>query len=85
MLGPQGATVLADSSNLGDLDRLYELINREAARIDILFANAGGGSNLPLGSITEDQYDDTLGRNVKLCCSPCRRRSRCSLTAPLSS
>src|SRR6202007_972121 len=27
--------------------------------------NAGGGSMLPLGSITEEQYDDTFGRNVK--------------------
>jgi NAD(P)-dependent dehydrogenase (short-subunit alcohol dehydrogenase family) len=65
MLGPHAVPVLADSSNLDDLDRLYELIRREAARIDILFANAGGGSNLPLGSITEEQYDDTFGRNVK--------------------
>ena len=65
MLGPDTVSVLADSSNLDDLDRLYELIRREAGRIDILFANAGGGSNLPLGSITEEQYDDTFGRNVK--------------------
>jgi len=43
MLGPHAAAVLADSSNLGDLDRLYELVNREAGHIDILFANAGGG------------------------------------------
>jgi NAD(P)-dependent dehydrogenase (short-subunit alcohol dehydrogenase family) len=64
-LGPHAVTVLAASSNLGDLDRLYDLIGREAGRIDILFANAGGGSNLPLGSITEEQYDDTFGRNVK--------------------
>ncbi|MGO8448173.1 SDR family NAD(P)-dependent oxidoreductase, partial [Rhizobium ruizarguesonis] len=27
--------------------------------------NAGGGSMLPLGEITEDQYDDTFDRNVK--------------------
>jgi NAD(P)-dependent dehydrogenase (short-subunit alcohol dehydrogenase family) len=65
MLGLQAIAVLADSSNLGDLDRLYELIKREAGRIDILFANAGGGSHLPLGNITEEQYDDTFGRNVK--------------------
>ena len=65
MLGPRAVAVLANSSNLGDLDRLYELINSEAGRIDILFANAGGGSSLPLGSITEEQYDDTFGRNVK--------------------
>ena len=37
----------------------------EAGRIDVLFANAGGGSLLPLGSITEEQYEDTFGRNVK--------------------
>jgi NAD(P)-dependent dehydrogenase (short-subunit alcohol dehydrogenase family) len=65
MLGPGAVAVLADSSNLGDLDRLYELVNREVGRIDILFANAGGGSSLPLGRITEEQYDDTFGRNVK--------------------
>jgi NAD(P)-dependent dehydrogenase (short-subunit alcohol dehydrogenase family) len=65
MLGPHAVAVLADSADLADLDRLYDLMRREAGRIDILFANAGGGSNLPLGSITEEQYDDTFGRNVK--------------------
>jgi NAD(P)-dependent dehydrogenase (short-subunit alcohol dehydrogenase family) len=65
MLGQNAVAVLADSSNLNDLDRLYELIKRETGHIDILFANAGGGSNLPLGSITEQQYDDTFSRNVK--------------------
>jgi NAD(P)-dependent dehydrogenase (short-subunit alcohol dehydrogenase family) len=40
-------------------------VKTEAGRIDVLFVNAGGGSMLPLGSITEEQYDDTFGRNVK--------------------
>jgi NAD(P)-dependent dehydrogenase (short-subunit alcohol dehydrogenase family) len=31
----------------------------------VLFANAGGGSLLSLGAITEEQYEDTFGRNVK--------------------
>jgi NAD(P)-dependent dehydrogenase (short-subunit alcohol dehydrogenase family) len=31
----------------------------------VLFVNAGGGSLLPLGAITEAQYDDTFGRNVR--------------------
>jgi hypothetical protein len=31
----------------------------------VLFANAGGGSFLPLGLITEQQYEDTFSRNVK--------------------
>ncbi|KAA0699596.1 SDR family NAD(P)-dependent oxidoreductase [Neorhizobium sp. P12A] len=57
--------VQADSSNLTDLDRLYERVKNEAGRIDVLVANAGGGSMLPLGEITEEQYDDTFDRNVK--------------------
>src|SRR6202041_790110 len=47
------------------LNRLYSQVKANAGRIDILFANAGGGSNSPVGSITEEQYDDTVGRNVK--------------------
>ena len=62
----RGATgIQADSSNLSDLDALFETIKSEAGRIDVLFVNAGGGSLLPLGHITEQQYEDTFGRNVK--------------------
>lgn len=32
---------------------------------NVLFANAGGGSYLPLRSITEEHFDDIFGRNVK--------------------
>jgi NAD(P)-dependent dehydrogenase (short-subunit alcohol dehydrogenase family) len=64
-IGPNAVAVRADASNLTDLDRLYDQVKIEKGRIDILFANAGGGSMLPLGSITEEQYADTFGRNVK--------------------
>ena len=64
-IGPRATGVQADSANLSDLNRLYERVKTEAGRIDVLFVNAGGGSMLPLGSITEEQYDDTFGRNVK--------------------
>jgi NAD(P)-dependent dehydrogenase (short-subunit alcohol dehydrogenase family) len=64
-IGPGATGVQADSANLSDLNRLYERVKTEAGRIDVLFVNAGGGSMLPLGSITEEQYDDTFGRNVK--------------------
>src|SRR5580658_7254393 len=64
-IGPRATGVQADTANLGDLNRLYERVKTEAGRIDVLFVNAGGGSMLPLGSITEEQYDDTFGRNVK--------------------
>jgi NAD(P)-dependent dehydrogenase (short-subunit alcohol dehydrogenase family) len=64
-IGPRATGVRADSANFGDLNRLYERVKTDAGRIDVLFVNAGGGTMLPLGSITEEQYDDTFGRNVK--------------------
>jgi NAD(P)-dependent dehydrogenase (short-subunit alcohol dehydrogenase family) len=64
-IGPRASGVQADSANLGDLNRLYERVKADAGRIDVLFVNAGGGTMLPLGSITDEQYDDTFGRNVK--------------------
>jgi NAD(P)-dependent dehydrogenase (short-subunit alcohol dehydrogenase family) len=64
-IGPKGTGIKADSANLSDLNRLYERVKKEAGRIDVLFVNAGGGTMLPLGSITEEQYDDTFDRNVK--------------------
>jgi NAD(P)-dependent dehydrogenase (short-subunit alcohol dehydrogenase family) len=57
--------IQADAGNLLDLDRLYATIKEEKGRLDILFANAGGGSFAPLGSITEEQYTSTFDTNVK--------------------
>jgi len=64
-IGPNATGVQADSSRLADLDRLYETIQGRHGRIDVLYANAGGGSMLPLGAITEEHFDDTFNRNVK--------------------
>ncbi|WP_250500799.1 SDR family oxidoreductase [Caballeronia sp. GAWG1-5s-s] len=57
--------VRVDSSKLDQLDALYEQIRGEKGRLDVLFANAGGGSMVPLGEITEEHYHDTFDRNVK--------------------
>jgi len=54
-----------DSSDLDALDNMYAEIRARFGRIDVLYANAGGGSMLPIGEITEAQFDDTFGRNVK--------------------
>ena len=64
-IGGTAIGVQADSAKMADLNRLYAQVKADSGKIDILFANAGGGSNLPIGSITEEQYDDTFGRNVK--------------------
>src|SRR5215207_6361540 len=44
-LGGDAVGVQGDVSKLDDLDRLYDVIKRQAARPDVLFANAGGGSS----------------------------------------
>ncbi|MFC7477761.1 SDR family oxidoreductase [Dankookia sp. GCM10030260] len=64
-IGPKATGIQANSSNLTDLDHFYDRVRTEAGHIDVLFANAGGGSMLPLGAITEEQYEDTFNRNVK--------------------
>ncbi|KVD13783.1 oxidoreductase [Burkholderia ubonensis] len=63
--GGNATGVRSDSTKLGELDALYAQIKEEQGRLDVLFVNAGGGSMLPLGSITEAHYDDTFDRNVK--------------------
>ncbi|WP_061937070.1 SDR family oxidoreductase [Aureimonas sp. AU22] len=57
--------VQGDIANLADLDRLYEIVAAEADRIDVLFANAGGGSFAALSEITEEEYERTFSTNVK--------------------
>lgn len=57
--------IAVDSTKLEQLDTLYARINQNHGRLDVLFVNAGGGSMLSLGEITEAHYDDTFDRNVK--------------------
>ena len=64
-LGPMACAVRGSTSNLADLDHLYRKIESEKGTLDIIFANAGGGSFAPLGSITEEQYATTFDGNVK--------------------
>jgi NAD(P)-dependent dehydrogenase (short-subunit alcohol dehydrogenase family) len=64
-IGGKITGIRSDVSKLDDLDRLYKKIADEAGRIDVLFANAGGGEFMPLGAITEDHFDKTFATNVK--------------------
>ncbi|HTH62876.1 MAG TPA: SDR family oxidoreductase [Paraburkholderia sp.] len=63
--GGKATGVRVDSTKLAELDALYAQIKEEQGRLDVLFANAGGGSLLSFGSITEEHFDDTFNRNVK--------------------
>jgi NAD(P)-dependent dehydrogenase (short-subunit alcohol dehydrogenase family) len=57
--------VQGDVAKLADLDRLYDIIREKAGRLDILFANAGGGAFVPLTQVTEEHFDKYFGINVK--------------------
>jgi NAD(P)-dependent dehydrogenase (short-subunit alcohol dehydrogenase family) len=64
-IGKNVTGVQGDVSNLADLDRLYATVKQQKGRIDILFANAGGGEFAALGTITEAHFDKTFAINVK--------------------
>lgn len=61
-----GATPLqGDIAKTEDLERIFGLIREQSGRLDILFANAGGGEFAPLDQVTEPQFDKYFGINVK--------------------
>jgi len=51
-------------SKLADLDRLYETVDAEGRRIDVVVANAGLGKFAALDSITEEHFDKLFKINV---------------------
>src|ERR1700685_2237581 len=65
LIGSDVTGIRSDVSNLADLNRIYAAIKSAKGRLDILFANAGGGSLLPLGQITEEHFDKTFNTNVR--------------------
>lgn len=65
-IGRNVTGVQADSSNLGDLDRLYETVKRDKDSIDVLFASAGaGGEAQKIGEITEKNFDALFNLNTR--------------------
>src|SRR6266436_2594015 len=64
-IGKNVTAVQGDVSRSEDLDRLYAEVKARHGHIDILFANAGVGQVVPLGTITEEHFDREFGINVK--------------------
>ncbi|MBN4096821.1 MULTISPECIES: SDR family oxidoreductase [Methylobacterium] len=64
-IGGRITGVRGDMANLADIDRLYDAVQQKHAQIDVVFANAGGGSFAPLGAITEAHYQSIFDTNVK--------------------
>jgi NAD(P)-dependent dehydrogenase (short-subunit alcohol dehydrogenase family) len=66
-IGNGAIGVQGDAANLTDLDRLYERIQRESGKLDVVFANAGiaEGEPRPLGTIDEAGFDRLFDLNVR--------------------
>lgn len=64
-IGDTVTAIPADVSKLADLDAAYQRIAADGRRLDVLLANAGAGTYMPLASITEEHYDTTFDTNVK--------------------
>ncbi|MFD5062253.1 MULTISPECIES: SDR family NAD(P)-dependent oxidoreductase [unclassified Streptomyces] len=64
-IGSNATGVRGDVADLADLDRLYETVDQQGRRVDVLFANAGGGGFSTLEQVTEQHFDETFGNNVR--------------------
>ena len=65
-VGAQLRGVVADASDLDDIDRLFTTIRSETGRIDVLFASVGAGNlTEPLGEVTPESFEQLFGLNVR--------------------
>lgn len=64
-LGPSARAVQGSISDENDLDRLYAAVKAERGSLDIVFVNAGTGSQVPLGQMTAEHIDEIFDTNVK--------------------
>jgi NAD(P)-dependent dehydrogenase (short-subunit alcohol dehydrogenase family) len=64
-IGRSATGIRGDVSDVADIDALFEVVRERAGRIDVLFANAGGGSFRPLEDVDEAHYAATFDVNVK--------------------
>ncbi|AJY50449.1 SDR family NAD(P)-dependent oxidoreductase [Halomonas sp. KO116] len=64
-LGSNARGLQANVTKPEDLDRVFETVQKEKGRLDVLVANAGVGEFASLGQITEEHYDYIFDINVK--------------------
>ncbi|GIF66474.1 oxidoreductase [Asanoa ishikariensis] len=64
-IGHHATGVRGNVADLADLDRLYATVAGDNRRVDVLYANAGGGEFSTLEQVTEKHFDETFGTNTK--------------------
>jgi NAD(P)-dependent dehydrogenase (short-subunit alcohol dehydrogenase family) len=64
-VGKGAVGVPGDVTESEDLERLYEAVRQHGRGLDVLFANACGGSFARLEQVTEERFDQTFNLNVR--------------------
>jgi NAD(P)-dependent dehydrogenase (short-subunit alcohol dehydrogenase family) len=64
-IGHGARAIRGDISSAQDLETIFKILSDDHGRLDILFANAGGGEFAPLGAITEEGFDKYVGINMR--------------------
>ena len=65
-IGHGAVGIRGDVADLGDLDAIAEQIRQDAGRLDVLFANAGGGDGLTtIEHLSPESFDKVFGINVR--------------------
>lgn len=64
-IGHGAIGVQGDVTNLADLTKLYERVERDYGKVDVVFANAGMHQPIPLEALEETDFDATFDLNVK--------------------
>ena len=64
-LGENFIAINADVTNLADLERVFKETSEKFGKIDVIVANAGGGTIGTVATIGEADYDKTMDLNLK--------------------
>jgi len=64
-LGDSFIGINADVTNLADLERVFAATSEKFGKIDVIVANAGGGTAGTVATIGEADYDKTMNLNLK--------------------
>ena len=64
-IGDGAVGITTDTSNMTDIDNLYQEIEKLHGKIDVLFLNAGVATFSPVEYVTEEMFDNQFNINVK--------------------
>ena len=64
-IGGDVLAVRSDTSNLTEIDKLFNVVKETFGKIDVLFVNAGVGRFVPVEAVTEEVFDSIMNINFK--------------------